>query len=201
MLTLVMAQLSGYELFLWVLGVVLPLDVVLRIWMAGLIAEYPALFRYNAATAIGAVVMAIAMRFMDPATNPYYCYLYWAMALAADLCALAVMLEIFRDIFKPYEALRLLGNVLFRWTLGVLVVVSTVSALTAGTKNAVDIINRSFMTFDRGLEILQCGIVLFLLLTYKHLGISFRHRVFDIACGFGVYASVNLIALSVFTWA
>jgi hypothetical protein len=54
--------------------------------------------------------------------------------------------------------------------------------------------------FDRGLSILQCGIVLFLLLTNRYLGISFRQRVFGIAVGFGMSASVTLLVLSVVPW-
>ena len=190
MLCLVMAQLHGYELLLLALGIILPLAVVLQIVRLGLATEYRALLRYNVATAVTVIACIIGMR-----------YIYWPLAILTDCFALGVMLAIFRDIFKPYEALRELGVVLFRWTLGVLVVVSLVTALSAGDGKILDVFNKSSLMFDRGLQILQCGVVLFLLLTYKYLGISFRHRVFGIAVGFGVYAAVDLLALSVSTWA
>jgi hypothetical protein len=202
MLCLVMAQLHGYELLLLALGIILPLAVVLQIVRLGLATEYRALLRYNVATAVTVIACLIGMRYTTPhQAYIFYCYIYWPLAILTDCFALGVMLAIFRDIFKPYEALRELGVVLFRWTLGVLVVVSLVTALSAGDGKILDVFNKSSLMFDRGLQILQCGVVLFLLLTYKYLGISFRHRVFGIAVGFGVYAAVDLLALSVSTWA
>jgi hypothetical protein len=202
MLCLVMAQMHGYELVIWLMGVMLPLIVALRIWQTGLTAEYRALVRYNVACAVALLVEAYALRFASQApTNNLYCYIYWFCSIATDIFALAVMLEIFREIFKPYDALRQLGSVLFRWILGILVVVSVVSALSSADGKVIDVINKSMLMFDRGLQTLQCGVVLFLLLTYKFLGISFRHRVFGIAVGFGLYAAVDLMALSVTAWA
>jgi hypothetical protein len=202
MLCLVMAQLHGYELVIWLMGVLLPLIVALRIWQTGLTAEYSALVRYNVVCAAALLIEAYSLRFAsEAATNNLYCYIYWFLSIATDVCALAVMLEIFKEIFKPYDALRQLGTVLFRWILGILVVVSVVTALSSGDGKVIDVVNKSMLMFDRGLQILQCGVVLFLLLSYKFLGISFRHRVFGIAVGFGLYASVDLMALCVAAWA
>ena len=114
--------------------------------------------------------------------------------------ALGVMLEMFRDIFKPYEALRHFGTVMFRWILGVLVLVA-LSAASAAQFHAVNLLNCGSEAFDRGLMILQCGIVLFLLLSNRFLGITYRQRVFGIASGFGITAAVSLIVLCVLHWA
>lgn len=201
MLCLVMAHMNSYELALWLMGVMLPIIVAVRIWQVGLTKEYAALLRYNVVCSVALLIEAGALQFVPQQSTAFYCYLYWVVSIGTDVCALAVMLELFREIFRPYEALRHLGNVLFRWTLGVLLVVSLVTALSAGDAKILDLISKSMMMFDRGLQILQCGVVLFMMLTYKFLGISFRHRVFGIAVGFGIYASVDLIALSVSTWA
>ncbi|ABF42901.1 hypothetical protein Acid345_3901 [Candidatus Koribacter versatilis Ellin345] len=198
-----MAQMHGYELLLWALGVVLPLIVVARIWQAGLLSEYRALVRYNLVCAASLPILVVTYAYYPPPNSGFclYCLVWWSVVIATDACALAVLLSIFREIFKPYEALKQLGNVMFRWTLGVLVVVALVSALSAGAPRYIDKVNHTLLMFDRGLQILQCGVVLFLLLSWKFLGISFRHRVFGIAVGFGLYASVSLLAVSVSTWA
>src|SRR5664279_4477888 len=201
MLCFVMAQMHGYELVIWLMGVMFPLIVALRIWQLGLTKEYAALVRYNVVCSVSLLVLAGAMSYAWQQSTALYCYIYWFVAIATDVCALSVMLEIFREIFKPYDALRQLGTVLFRWILGILIVVSVVTALGSADGKVIDVVNKSMLMFDRGLQILQCGVVLFLLLTYKFLGISFRHRVFGIAVGFGLYAAVDLMALSVTTWA
>lgn len=197
MLLLVMAQMHGYELVIWLMGVLLPLIVALRIWQIGLVSEHKALVRYNVVCSLALLIQAFAFQH---ASNSLYCYIYWSLSILTDVCALTVMLEIFREIFKPYDALQKLGTVLFRWIMGILVVVSLVTALSSGDGKVVDVVSRSLLMFDRGLQILQCGVVLFLLLTYKFLGISFRHRVFGIAIGFGLYAATDLMALSMLTW-
>ena len=63
MLRFVMAQMHGYELILWALGVLLPLAVAMKIWRSGLVSEYPALVRFNVASVLGVVAGTLALRF------------------------------------------------------------------------------------------------------------------------------------------
>ncbi len=193
-------QLHGYEIALLVAGFVLEAAVVLRIWQAGLVKEYPALFRYCVANCLAMIGTALCLRFARYTSQQVYCYFYWISNIAVDSLALSVTMEIFRDIFKPYEALRHFGTVMFRWIVAVMVLVSVVSAVSTGSTHAAALLNSVSMMLDRGLSILQCGIVLFLLISNRYLGISYRERVFGIAVGFGLSASVTLIVLSMFEW-
>lgn len=190
-------QLHGYEIALLVAGFVLNSALVYRMWQTGLVKEYPALFRYCVANSIAMIGTALCLRFASPTV---YCYYYWFETIAIDSLSLAVTLEIFRDIFKPYEALRHFGSVMFRWILAVMVLVSVVSAVSTGSMHPSAILNSVSMMFDRGLEILQCGIVLFLLLSNRYIGISYKQRVFGIAVGFGIGAAATLMVLSVIEW-
>ena len=190
-------QLNSYELALLIASPLLQAAIVWRIWTAGLIKEYPAMFRFCTANALSSVAMIICAY---TASEQVYCYVYWFTNIVCDSLALAVTLEIFRDIFKPYEALRHFGTVMFRWIVAVMILVSVVSAVSTGSVHAAALIDSVSMMFDRGLEILQCGIVLFLLLSNRYLGISYRQRVFGIATGFGLMAAVTLIILSVVHW-
>ncbi len=190
-------QLHGYEIALLVAGFVLEAAVVYRIWQAGLVKECPALFRYCSANLLAMIGTALCLRF---ASQQVYCYFYWFENIVIDSLALAVTLEIFRDIFKPYEALRHFGTVMFRWIVAVMVLVSVVSAVSTGTMHAAAIVNSVSMMLDRGLAILQCGIVLFLLISNRYIGISYKQRVFGIAVGFGIGAAVTLLVLSVIEW-
>jgi hypothetical protein len=42
---------------------------------------------------------------------------------------------------------------------------------------------------------MQCGLVLFLLMFSRYLGISYRHRSFGVALGFGFFAAVELAVI------
>jgi hypothetical protein len=191
-------QLYGYEIALLSVAFVLNLAVAYRIWNAGLAKEYPALFRYCSANAAAMIGGTFFVRYASPQV---YCYYYWFSNIVVDGLALAVTLEIFRDIFKPYEALRHFGTLMFRWIVAVMMLVSIVSALSTGSLNAAEILNSTTAMFDRGLAILQCGIVLFLLLSNRFIGISYRARVFGVSVGFGISAATTLLVLSVTHWA
>jgi hypothetical protein len=190
-------QLHGYELGLIVLGTVLQSAVAFRIWQAGLAKEHASLLRFCIGAVATTIAGVLALRFTS---EQVYCYVYWVSQFVVDGFALAVMLEIFRDIFKPYEALRHLGTIMFRWILAVMVLVSVVSAVSTGSIRLSELMYSISMMFDRGIMILQCGIVLFMLLTNRAIGISFTQRVFGIAVGFGLNASASLLALSVAHW-
>lgn len=190
-------QLTGYELALAIMAFLLQIALIWRIWATGLVSEHPALLRYIVATASFVVISNVAARFCS---MQVYCYVYWFASLVIDGLGLAATLEIFRDIFKPYEALRQFGTVMFRWIVAVMIGVSLVSAVSTGSVRPADLINSVSIMFDRGLGILQCGIVLFLLLTNKYLGIPYRHRTFGIAVGFGFMAAVTMIVLAMTNW-
>jgi hypothetical protein len=51
------------------------------------------------------------------------------------------------------------------------------------------------LSLERSVRVMQCGLVLFLLMFSRYLGISRRHRSFGIALGFGLFATVELLLL------
>src|SRR5579872_7134642 len=44
-----------------------------------------------------------------------YFYLYWATTAVSAVLGFMVIREIFRDVFRPFPALRDMGSVIFRW--------------------------------------------------------------------------------------
>ncbi len=190
-------QMQGYEIALLVAAFILEAGIVYRIVSAGLAGEYPSLLRYLVTNILAMAATPFFVRF---ASQGVYDYFYWFCNLTIDCMALAVMLEIFHDIFKPYEALRKFGTVMFRWVVAVLVMVTIASSITTVRLHAAELLNAGSVMFDRGLMILQCGIVLFLLLSNRYLGISYRQRVFGIAVGFGITAAVSLLVWSMLHW-
>src|SRR5579864_2268681 len=42
-------------------------------------------------------------------------YLYWATTAVSAVLGFMVIREIFRDVFRPFPALRDMGSVIFRW--------------------------------------------------------------------------------------
>jgi len=53
------------------------------------------------------------------------------------------------------------------------------------------------LAFDRSVRVMQCGLFLLLMLLCRFLRNYFRQHVFGIALGFGVFASIELIVVSI----
>jgi len=103
---------------------------------------------------------------------------------------------VFTDIFRPYHALKDLGTALFKWAAVVMVLVSGVFITTSSAWS--DPVGRDVLILQRCVEVIQCGMLLFLLAFCKPLGVSWRRQSFGIALGFGLSAGSELISYGLF---
>jgi hypothetical protein len=55
---------------------------------------------------------------------------------------------------------------------------------------------QAVLTVQRCVRVIQCGLVLFLLLFARYLGVSWKQQSFGIAAGFGAFAGVELVAVA-----
>jgi hypothetical protein len=124
-----------------------------------------------------------------------YFYAYWVGALITTCLGFAVLHEIFRLIFRPYESLRSFGSTLFKWSSVVLLMIGAIMAITSSPSTEYPIANL-ILTVDRSVRLMQCGLVLFMYLFSRHLGLTERHRVFGISIGFGLTAGLHLTAVT-----
>jgi hypothetical protein len=126
----------------------------------------------------------------------YYCA-YWSCNFVVLVIAFLVIREIFANLLRPYDALRDLGNVLFRWAAVVLVMVA-ITSVASGTQSKMHTLTMAIFALERSVRVMQCGLVLFMLLFGAHLGISSKNHVFGISLGFGVFAAVDLIIVTLY---
>jgi len=105
-----------------------------------------------------------------------------------------VIHEIFLDVFRPYHTLKDLGSVLFKWAALVMLLVAGVVAASSGGDQ--EPIVSSVTTLERCVRVIQCGLILFLLVFSKYLGVSRKQHSFGIALGFGGFASVELVMVA-----
>ena len=92
--------------------------------------------------------------------------------------------------------MQTLGTTIFRWSCGLLLLVACLGALSGGEVGG-DRIVAAVFAFDRSMRLMQVGLFLLLLLLSRFLKNSWQQPVFGIALGFGVFASVELILVSV----
>ena len=118
-------------------------------------------------------------------------YASWIGSALSVVLGFKVIHEIFLDVFRPFHTLKDLGTLLFRWAGLVMLLVAFVVAASSPAGQESPLAQATLIS-QRCVRVIQCGLVLFLLVFSRYLGVSWRQRSFGIALGFGVFAGIEL---------
>ncbi|HKW24780.1 MAG TPA: hypothetical protein VJN48_03300 [Terriglobales bacterium] len=189
-----------------------PIFISYAIWVAGglggllalglvlhkrLLRQFPFFSLYLSFHIIEQIVAFLVYRHFGRISWPYL-YEYWvAQAIGIGL-RFGVIWEIFSHMFRPYEGLRQAGAVAFRWA-AVLLLVAAIVAAVGGPSHEPDFALKGAVVVERSLDVVQCGLLMLLFLFASYFALTWRSYVFGIALGFGVIASVELLAAALAT--
>ncbi len=182
----------------WIAGLIGGISLVVLMWKKKLYRDFPIFFALISAESSSDLLNFILM--LRHERHLYY-YTYWTGVAVTTCLGFLVLQEIFRHIFRPFESLRAFGSALFRWSALVLLMVGVIMAVSSGS-TLQSPITRYIFTIDRSVQLMQCGLVLFMYLFARQLGLTEGHRTFGITIGLGVRAAVQLLTvtlLSLFT--
>ena len=180
------------QLVLWSAHPVLQTGVASVMVWRKLHRRFPVFFRYVLCQ-IG--IFAVLFPVYLSGSYKLFFYLYWISAAISLVLGFLVIQEVFLDVFQPYHTLKDLGAVLFKWAgLVMLLAAGVVAAASPATSQGPLV--EAVLTVQRCVRVIQCGLVLFLLLFSRYLGVSWRQRSFGIALGFGAFASAELFAVA-----
>jgi hypothetical protein len=186
-------HLHWLEYVFWLLSPALQIVIAVVMIKRNLRRSYPIFFNYT----IFQIISHLAMFVFWKMSYAYYYYAYWTASAIGILIGFFVIREIFLEAFRPYAALRELGEMLFSWSLLVLVLIALVSAFSQSSPDDGRIFIALY-TGERSVRILQCGVVLFMFIFARYLGVSAKHQLFGIALGFGLFGAVEMMAI--FLW-
>jgi hypothetical protein len=175
----------------WILGPVLQITLLVFLWTRRLRPIFPRFFTYIAFQLVKSAALFIVYRY---ANDDYY-YAYWTGNLLSVFLAVTVMDEVWHNLFRPYVGLQKLGSLLFRWACALLAVIA-ISTAVSGAANAPDRVQDAILNFDRSMRLMQCGLFLLLVLLSRLLKHFWRQHVFGIALGFGIFASIEFLVVS-----
>ncbi|MGB8772430.1 MAG: hypothetical protein WCC92_22660 [Candidatus Korobacteraceae bacterium] len=173
----------------WCANTVMQVGVLAAMYRRGLHREYPYFFNY----VLLQVISEPTLFFVQRHSYAMYYWGYWSSIALSALVSFAVLQEIFHDAFRPYEALRDLSVILFRWSVLVVLLIGVMWAITTAQSSRLDTFTSGVVLVQRSVRLMQCGLVFFLLLFSEYLGISRRHVLFGISLGFGIFASVSML--------
>jgi hypothetical protein len=175
-------------LYLWGAQPILQSVVALILWRRKLHKQFPVFFAFLVVQVVNFCVI-----FPLWLTSNYYWYfgVFWLGEAINAVLGFKVIHEIFIDVFRPYHTLKDLGTLLFKWAGVVMLLVSVVVAFSNSYDESP--IVHALSTLQRSVRIVQFGLILFLLLFSRFLGVSRKQISFGISLGFGLFAGVELL--------
>ncbi len=179
----------------WLAGPLLQISLLIFMVRHKFQVEYPRFFSYILFQTLKSVCLFVAYKFFAES----YFEAYWTGNTVSVIFAVTVMDEILRSLFKEYGGIQSLGTIIFRWSCGLLLLIAIIGALSSSGA-AGDKVVAAVFAFDRSMRLMQIGLFLLLMLLCRLLKNCWRQPVFGIALGFGVFASVELILVSVVMW-
>jgi hypothetical protein len=186
---------ANIQLALWVAHPVLELSLAAVMFWRRLHRTFPVFFAYIVFQVVNFMILFPIYR---SGSDMAYYRAYWIGAGISVAVGFKVIHEIFLDVFRPYHTLKDLGTVLFKWAaLVMLLVAMVVAAASPGGQESP--LEQAVLIGERCTRVIQCGLILFLLVFSKYLGVSWRQHSFGIALGFGSFASVELVGLALYS--
>jgi len=176
---------------LWCAQPILQSAVAAVLWRRKLHKQFPVFFAFLVAQV---AIFAVTFPLYRDATYRWYFWFYWLGEAVNAILGFKVIHEIFLDVFRPYHSLKDLGTPVFKWAGVVMLLVSVVVA--ASNSFSQDPIVHAVTTLERSVCMVQFGLILFLILFSRFLGVSRKQVSFGIALGFGLFAGTELMLLA-----
>jgi hypothetical protein len=105
---------------------------------------------------------------------------------------LLVIYGVFRQAMKPLEGLHRAGKIVFRWVSGVSV--ALVLGMSASPHAAgISYISSITGQIQQGASVLTLCLLLFVCLSTRYLGLTYRSQIFGASLGLGIMATVSLV--------
>src|SRR5437762_4641581 len=200
-----MKSYNQIALFLWCVQPILQSVVAVVLWRRKLHTKFPVFYRYVLAQI---AIFLVTFPLHRAENYQLFFYSYWAGAAVSALLGFRVIHEVFLDVFRPFHTLKDLGTVLFKWAGVVMLLVSVVVAFSNSAKgdpgaSGADVwstaVSMAVTSLERSVRLVQCGLILFLLLFSRYLGVSKRQQSFGVALGFGFFSAIELVLLALYS--
>ncbi|MGH9543688.1 MAG: hypothetical protein ACRD23_00580 [Terriglobales bacterium] len=185
---------ADHQLALWICHPLLQVALGVAMWRHKLHRLFPVFFAY-----VGFQILAFCILFpifkWGILGYTAYFWLYWGCSAVNLVLGFMIIYEIFLDVFRPYHTLKDLGSVLFKWAALVMSLVGFVVAASSPLGDQGPIV-QAVVTVTRCVRVAQVGLILFLLVFARYLGVSWKQHSFGISLGLGISAGVELGTLA-----
>jgi hypothetical protein len=174
--------------YLWYAQPILQSVVATILWRRKLHKQFPVFFWF---LVVQVANFAIIFPLYRTGNYRLYFYPFWMGEAVNAVLGFKVIHEIFLNVFRPYHTLKDLGTLLFKWAGVVMLMVSVVVAFSNSFDRSPLV--HALTTLQRSVRVVQLGLILFLVLFSRFLGVSRKQISFGISLGFGLFAGVELL--------
>lgn len=183
---------ASISYLIWALGAVGTAAAVGLSFRRRLVAEFPLFVSYLVFHILEIVVGLIIYRHWGKASWAYF-YEYWAVQIIGLGLRFGVIYEILFHALRPYEGLRRASRLIFGWA-GALLLAAGIVIAVAGPQGGPIWARHHWVVAERSIDVVQCGMLALLFLFASYFALTWRNYVFGIALGFGIIATIELLA-------
>jgi hypothetical protein len=184
--------MNGIMYLSWIAGPVLQITLLILMVRHKLQSVFPRFFSYIVFQIVKSGILFVIYRY----DHENYFDAYWSGNAISVLLAVTVMDEILNNLLKQYGGIQSLTSIIFRWSCGLLLLLAIVNAFSSQHTGA-DRVVSAVLAFDRSVRVMQCGLFFLLMILCRFLRNCWKQHVFGIALGFGIFASIELILVSI----
>jgi hypothetical protein len=157
----------------------------------GLRKSFPVFFAYTAISAVMPFAITPVFLSRGPSSVLYF-YTVWGLNSIAMLLEFGIMHEVFVYVVKPYSGLIDLTRMLFRWAVVFLLMAAVLTAVATTGSGLARCIAAAMVYVERGLRLMQCGMLLLFFIFERRLGLSWRSHAVSAAMGLSISAAAGL---------
>ena len=183
--------MNGIMYLSWIAGPVLQITLLILMVRRKLQLVFPRFFSYIVFQIVKSGILFVIYRY----DHENYFDAYWSGNAISVLLAVTVMDEILNNLLKQYGGIQSLTSIIFRWSCGLLLLLAIVNAFSSQQTGADSVVS-AVLGFDRSVRVMQCGLFFLLMILCRFLRNCWKQHVFGIALGFGIFASIELILVS-----
>jgi hypothetical protein len=192
------ALLVPIQYGLWAATVLVQVVIAVLMLLRRMQREYAWFFAYTVWAVLRSVLLFALLKLYQHKHLSYgaYFYIYWASdVLSLSLCV-SVMYAVIRRVFADFSMLRRYASIAFGVALALLLAAAI--ALSSMDKGGEQMLLGATLMLDRNLLFVQAGMVALTCVFAAWAALPWRADVtFGIALGFGVQATVEVIAVTV----
>jgi hypothetical protein len=190
-----MPQLDLFHWCTWLISLFSLSVVLVMLMRRKLYPEFPIFTTYVLVQLLGWT----AMLWVIPHFPRYVSWYGWLVMQCLDaILSMAVLLEVFSTMLKPYAGIRRLGAIICVIAGVVLVMVAVSMAMVAPPSDvSYARITARVIAWQRSADFARLALLFVLFAFSRVFGLNWRHYVLGIAIGLGIMAVIELLAESI----